>query len=201
MRKKLAYQFNVSLLGTEPLIWRRIQVPGNYSFWDLHVAIQDSMGWFDYHLHCFRFQISRREVIEIGIPDKEFEEDNILPGWEIPIEDYFIDPGEETLYEYDFGDSWAHGVLLEGIFLKEKGMRYPRCVDGAGACPPEDCGGVPGFYRILDILKEPSHEEYQFTVQWLKEHVKNYFPFDAEAFDATKIKFDNPGKRWKNAFS
>jgi hypothetical protein len=86
------YQFRVVLLEVTPSIWRIIQVPGTYSFWDLHVAIQDSMGWLDYHLHCFRMsRPGSGDLEQIGIPDEDaFEGDEpILPGWSVPIASYF----------------------------------------------------------------------------------------------------------------
>jgi hypothetical protein len=87
---KLIYQFRVELLEIEPSIWRRIQVPAEYSFWDLHVAIQDSMGWLDYHLHEYRVKRPHgRKVVEIGIPDTETDRE-VLSGWEVPISAYFV---------------------------------------------------------------------------------------------------------------
>nr|MDQ2695392.1 plasmid pRiA4b ORF-3 family protein [Pseudomonadota bacterium] len=77
---------------------------------------------------------------------------------------------------------------------------YPRCLAGERACPPEDCGGVPGYYQLLEILADPSHDEYAGMVEWLKGHVKKYFPYHADKFDPRRVKFDNPKTRWKNAF-
>lgn len=83
-------------------------------------------------------------ITEIGIPNEDrFEgEAEILAGWDILISEYFSDVGATVDYEYDFGDGWEHEVVLEGILLKEKGQKIPVCIDGAQACPPEDCGGV-----------------------------------------------------------
>ena len=87
-KNHLVYQFKISLYEIEPLIWRRIQVPANYNFWDLHVAIQDAMGWLDYHLHAFRIrQKHKKKSIEIGIPVDDWDGDPVIPGWEIPIGD------------------------------------------------------------------------------------------------------------------
>ena len=111
---KLAYQFKITLGEILPPIWRRIQVPAKYSFWDLHVALQDSIGWLDYHLHMFRFRKPHKKaVVEIGIPGDEMDDNITLPGWEISIGDYFTEPGNVALYEYDFGDIWEHELLLE----------------------------------------------------------------------------------------
>ncbi len=124
-----------------------------------------------------------------------------MPGWEIPIRDYFREPGESVPYEYDFGDGWNHEILLEGILLEEKGAKYPRCTGGERACPPEDCGSIPGYYHLLEVIKNPKHEEYEDFISWLKGHAKNYYPYDPEKFEPEKVHFDNPKKRWRIAFS
>lgn len=197
---KLIYQFRVELLEIEPSIWRRIQVPADYSFWDLHVAIQDSMGWLDYHLHEFRVKKPQgRKVVEIGMPDTETDRD-VLASWEVPISAYFGEPGVAAAYDYDFGDGWLHKVLLEGILLREPSIKYPMCVAGERACPPEDCGGVPGYERLLKVLSKPRTEEYTETVAWLKGHAKNYFPYQPDQFVPGEVEFWNPAKRWKIAF-
>ncbi|MGH9948954.1 MAG: plasmid pRiA4b ORF-3 family protein [Pyrinomonadaceae bacterium] len=195
-------QFKISLLGISPTIWRRILVPESYTFWDLHVAIQDAMGWLDYHLHQYRiFDFFTEEIVQFGIPFDDIGDDGIEPSWDAEIDAYFIDPGDEGIYEYDFGDGWQHEVLLEGVFLGEIGVKYPKCIGGEMACPPEDCGGIGGYENLLNILKNPKDEEHEFMVDWLKSHEKKYYPFDPAAFDAEKVRFDNPKKRWRQAFS
>lgn len=85
------HQFLVVLSETNPLIWRRIQVPERYSFWDLHVAIQDAMGWLDYHLHEFRLlDAAERNVVSIGIPTDDDPQDRpVAPGWQVPLSKFF----------------------------------------------------------------------------------------------------------------
>lgn len=200
-KKHLIYQFKVTLDGISPPIWRRIQVPAIYSFWDLHVALQDAMGWFDYHLHAFHLSKSKRSQVEIGIPDNEIEDPQILPGWEVPITEYFNEPGLTAVYKYDFGDGWEHEILFEGILVKEEEVKYPTCTAGERACPPEDCGGIPGYFSLLDIIKDPNHDEYEEMINWLRGHVKNYYPYNPDKFDPQKVHFWNPKKRWKMAFS
>ncbi len=200
MKKKIAYQFRIELLGIEPLIWRLIEVPSNYSFWDLHVAIQDSMGWLDYHLHSFSLLPPRKKKpILIGIPDEKYES-NTLPGWDVPLTQFFKKPGDEATYEYDFGDGWHHRIVLEGIYLQNEGKKYPNCLNGKRACPPEDCGGIPGYYNLLEILSNKKHEEYEEKVYWLSHHSKNYHPYDPGHFDSCEVEFWNPKKRWEMAF-
>jgi len=175
--RQLVYQFTMTLQEITPAIWRRLQVPATYTFWDLHVALQDAMGWLDYHLHVFRLRRPPKQIwIEIGIPDDEGSDDQVLSGWDIPLRTYFTVPGQTASYLYDFGDGWHHEVVLEGILLKEHGVKYPRCLAGARACPPEDCGSVPGYERLLDIFRHPGHADYQDTIAWLKGHAKNYYP-------------------------
>jgi hypothetical protein len=195
--KKLTYQFKVTLKEIEPPIWRLIEVPATFSFWDLHVAIQDAMGWLDYHLHVFRIPNPETgQVDEIGISDDEPWDKGrfIHPGWEKPLTEYFSKPGDTADYEYDFGDDWEQEITLEEIQTRVPKAKYPRCIDGARSCPPEDFGGVGGYQSMLETIFDPSHEEYESTIEWLGGK------FDPESFDAKKVKFDNPKRRWKKAF-
>ena len=200
-KNHIVYQFKVSLQEIKPTIWRRIQVPSKYSFWDLHVAIQDAMGWLDYHLHAFRVRPKhKRKPIEIGIPSDEWEGEAVIPGWKVPITEYFTEPGQTMEYEYDFGDSWHHEILVEAILLKEKDTEYPKCIGGERACPPEDCGSISGYYELLKILSNPNHPEHEENNNWLKGHAKNYHPYDPEKFKPEEVHFDNPRQRWRKAF-
>ena len=191
------YQFRVSLREVEPPVWRLLEVPSRYSLWDLHVAIQDAMGWKDYHLHAFRFQVpGRARPVEVGIPDDDMfpGAEPVLPGWEHSIREFFPSPGSDAEYEYDFGDSWMHDVVLEAVVPRLAGQKYPRCVDGERACPPEDCGGPDGYELMLGVIADPTHDEYESTRTWLGGR------FNPEAFDPAKVRFDNPRKRWDIAF-
>ena len=194
-----ALQFLVVLLKTNPLIWRRIQVPAVDSFWDLHVAIQDAMGWQDYHLHEFRIAHPQRGTLErLGIPDPEFPEERpCSPDWEVPLAEYFnwesLSAAPPALYLYDFGDDWHHSVTFEDLLPSGAG-RYPRCVAGARACPPEDCGGIHGFDEFLDAIGNPRHPDHAERVEWAG---GSYNP---EAFEPAQVVFDNPQQRWKKAF-
>ncbi len=181
------YQFKITLRYIEPPIWRRIQVPGTYTFWDLHVAIQDAMGWEDYHLHEFVMRHPKMGgVWRICTP---FEEDlltaDVRHEREERIADWFTEDNRRALYRYDFGDSWEHWVELEEILPEEAGIDYPRCVGGARACPPEDCGGVGGYEAIVSGKSE------------FMEHYRDY---DPERFDPKKVEFDDPEFRWRLAW-
>jgi len=195
--KSQVLQFKVELQGIEPKIWRRIQVPVDYNYWDLHVAIQDSMGWLDCHLHHFEIKgKGKRKVAHIGIPDLEGfgELPEVFPGWEITVIAYFNALGVDATYEYDYGDGWFHTVKLEGYMFREKGIKYPICIDGKNACPPEDCGGVDGYYNVIDILSDPGHSDHEDMRTWAGKD------WDPKRFDPDKIKFDSPNKRWQYAF-
>jgi hypothetical protein len=161
-RPKLVHQFLVVLAGTDPLVWRRIQVPERYSFWDLHVAIQDAMGWLDYHLHEFRLlDAAEQAVVSVGIPTDDDPIDRpVMPGWEVPLSKFFDRRGwhaPPAVYAYDFGDDWQHVLVHEGFESADDTHTYPRCVAGEGRCPPEDCGGIHGYAEFLQIIADPDH--------------------------------------------
>lgn len=197
--KSLIHQFRVTLLDVDPTVWRRIQTPAGCSFWALHVAIQDSMGWRDAHMHAFRIKKPRgRKVWEIGLPDEG--DDDTLPGWLTAVADYFTEPGTVATYEYDFGDGWRHEVLLEGVLLAEPGVRYPRCLDGERACPPEDSGGPPGYEDLVGIMRDPAHAEHDALATWLARTDAAQQPFDPDRFDVAAIRFDDPRKRLLKMF-
>ncbi len=89
----------------------------------------------------------------------------MLTGWEHAIADYFTPDNMAADYEYDFGDGWQHDVVLEAMLPRESGIRYPICVDGRRACPPEDCGGIGGYANFLKIIGDPTHEEHESMVE------------------------------------
>lgn len=196
-KPKVFFQFRITLQSVKPEIWRLIQVPGDYSFWELHVAIQDAMGWLDYHLHEFRHeQRQSGHGMRFGIPldDDEIMNPNLLPCWDVNIGDHFRRPGDKMYYVYDFGDNWVHELLLDGILLWEKRLKLPRCIDGRRAAPPEDCGGPAGYNELLDVLSDPSSEGYEEVMEWLRDQRTGLVSFDPEAFDSSGIKFGNPAK-------
>jgi hypothetical protein len=193
---KNIYQFKIALKHIKPPIWRRIQVPDNYSFWDLHVAIQDAMGWTDSHLHSFHI-INPRTAWEeeIGSPgDPFFDDDPIIPSPDKKISKYFSLDNKKALYVYDFGDYWEHEVVLEKILPKEKGAEYPVCIAGKRSCPPEDFGGPYGYMDLLNIVSDPEHEEYDEMIKWLGDE------FDPEHFDPDEVIFEDPEERWEYAY-
>jgi hypothetical protein len=186
---KNIFQFKITLLGTKPQVWRRIQVPQSYTFYDLHVAIQDTMGWKDYHLHSFETK-PRHEPSSISIecPFAEpiEEKEHELYTTEIPLTEFFKKVGDIMYYTYDFGDNWHHEVLYEGILIKNQKIKYPVCLDGKLACPPEDCGSIPGYYDCIKTLTDKKDKE---LLRWIGD-------WDPTNFDPKQIVFQNPKKRF-----
>ena len=194
MALRPVFQFKITLVGSRPPIWRRIQVSDLYSFWDLHVAIQDAMGWLDSHLHLFQIKDPVTGQLEqFGIPD-DFDELGVQPGWDHKIRDYFSMSNPKARYDYDFGDCWHHRIELEGVFPKEKNVRYPICLAGQRACPPEDVGGIRGYESFLEILMNPADEEYKEMLDWVGGD------FQPEIFDPAKVHFSKPKERLRYAF-
>lgn len=190
------FQFKIILDQTRPLVWRRIEVPSCYSFWDLHCAIIDSFGWLDYHLHKFEVlnpKTGKNEIL--GIPDDdELGIIETLPGWEVKIDRYFSLTHPTAQYEYDFGDSWEHPIVLEAILPREAGVVYPRCVGGENACPPEDCGGIPGYDQFKKSIAYHNSPDHDAMLDWVG------CQFDPTWFDIQMIRFSDPTLRWKVAF-
>jgi len=199
MKKKFdqVYQFKITLKDINPLIWRRIQVPKTCTFWDFHVAIQDSMGWYDSHLHEFEIvnPLNGKKTI-IGIPneDEDFANYKVLPGWKQKIANYFLRENKSANYIYDFGDNWEHKIILEKILPKENNITYPLCVKGERACPPEDCGGTYGYEDFLKIIGDPDDEQHEEMLEWIGGE------FNPEHFDPNEVTFDDPAERFKIAF-
>ncbi len=201
---KEIYQFKISLNNSKPPIWRRILVPSNYTFWDFHCAIQDAMGWLDYHLHSFELiNPKTNRKVEIGSPE---EASGGLGGFDMfskpvlsedteKISKYFNEDNPNARYEYDFGDSWIHTIKLEKILPVEKGLKYPRCIAGKMACPPEDCGGLWGYYNYLEVLKNPKHEDYAEMRDWMGGS------FDPVYFNPGDIVFDDPKLKGEQRFT
>ena len=188
------HQFKVVLDDVSPPIWRRIQLPSEATFWDLHCAINDAMGWEDAHLHEFNIG-GKRNPQRIGIPmedDMPVGDDPGRADWDVPITTCFGKPGATGRYLYDFGDGWSHTVTLEAILSREPKVKYPRCLDGARACPPEDCGGPPGYEQLCVAFADPdaADEDSAELLDWFGDH-------DPEAFNPAKVKFHSAAKRLK----
>ena len=173
------YHLKVVLLGSKPPVWRRLQVAGDAKLDWLHAALQVTMGWTNSHLH--QFNMGEACYSDTRHHSAEFEDDQkILEEREFTLQQ--IAPHEQDAfgYEYDFGDSWTHEITVEKILPDAAPSPPALCLDGARACPPEDCGGVWGYENLLKILKNRKHPEHKNMKAWLGRE------FDPETFDVEK---------------
>jgi Plasmid pRiA4b ORF-3-like protein len=169
------YQLKITLAWSKPPIWRRVIVPAAIRLDRLHDVIQIAMGWTDSHLHDFRVG----ETI-YGRPDPDL-------GLEVfherrhTLQDLATQVKQRFEYHYDFGDSWDHHIVVEKILPPDATFKHPVCLAGKNACPPEDCGGIPGYYDLIDAIKNPKHPRHEELVEWLGEE------WDETAFDLDAI--------------
>jgi hypothetical protein len=172
------YHLKVVLIGTKPPIWRRLQVPGNANLGWLHAVIQVATGWTNSHLH--QFKVGGAFYSEPSHHFAEYEGDpEILDESKVTLQQLAPHAKDTLGYEYDFGDSWEHRITVEKILPPDPAAAMTAlCLDGARACPPEDCGGVWGYDNLLKIIKNPKHAEHTSIMEWLGAG------FDPEAFDA-----------------
>ena len=171
------YQIKITLRGSRPPIWRRIQVRCDITLAQLHRILQAVMGWTDSHLHRFLIRgepYGVRDQDEIGfsrtIDERRYKLERVGPGENFRF-----------TYTYDFGDGWEHDILVEDVLSPTEGVRYPVCLAGARACPPEDVGGIPGYENFLEATRNPEHPEHKEYLEWIGGH------FDPEAFDVSAI--------------
>ena len=163
-------QLKISLDYLEPEIWRRLLVPGDCTLARLHHIFQAAMGWTDYHLHSFEVRGRR-----YGVPNPDWG-DNVLDESRNRLTQ-IVAAGDHFTYEYDFGDSWTHGIFVESLERNVTPLKHAACLEGARACPPEDCGGFPGYERLCDALADPGDEEHDELLEWVGGH------YDPESFD------------------
>jgi hypothetical protein len=171
----LLFQFKITLLGTKPPIWRRVQMRDG-SLADLHEHIQTAMGWENCHMHQFlidgvRYGRPTSEDFDFGLEMEN--EDTVRLSQLIPKKGRPF----RFKYEYDFGDGWEHEILFDGYPAVEPKTKYPVCLEGARSCPPEDVGGLGGYEEFLEALADPKHERHDELLEWAG-------PFAPEEFDA-----------------
>lgn len=167
-------------------VWRRLRLPDDASFWDLHVAIQDAMGWSHRHRHLFTADHPvSGERLRLGIP-----EDNgfhgraaVLPSWQVKVVDVVRRDPPPFLYTYHLGEEWQHEVSLEEVAPVGTGNPGPCCLAGDGACPPEGLGGPEAFGVCYAAGPDA----------WPQ-------GFDPGAFDPDRVTFCDPGQRWHDYF-
>ena len=163
-------ELRITLESVEPEVWRRLLVPGSVRLDKLHRMLQAAMGWEDAHLH--RFGVGGK----VFGPDVNDDADDELDERSVTVASA-VDSVSSFIYEYDFGDSWSHHIVVEDRWTLPIGLHSGVCVEGQGACPPEDCGGPPGYAFLLAVLEDPDHEDHEHMKKWVGEH------FDPDHFD------------------
>lgn len=174
------YELEVSLTGSDPLIWRRIKVPGNSHLGWLHAVLQVAVGWTNSHLH--QFIAGENRYSDPASAKEQYEGDPpILDERKAKLMSLLPTEGDGMFYEYDFGDSWEHLVSVVRILPPDADLESKAlCLDGARACPPDDCGGIGGYEELLKALKNRKHPEHKAMKEWLGR------PFNPELFDIAK---------------
>lgn len=166
------YQLKITLRGTKPPIWRRVQVPSDITLAKLHNIIQAAMGWYGGHLH--EFEIHGQAY---GQPFPEMDFADIKSDLTLRLNQFVAGEKFKFPYLYDMGDAWDHQILVEKVLPPDPAVQYPICIKGKRACPPEDCGGVWGYAEFLEAIQNPQHPEHDEMLEWIGGD------FDAEAFD------------------
>jgi hypothetical protein len=171
-----AYVLRVSIADSRPKIWRKLRVPEDYTLGDLHVILQIAFGWENDHMHSFTVNST-----EYGMPEIEGmgfgNEFNTISEDTVCLGQLNLQPKQKFRYLYDFGDSWTHEITVSKIIpigAEDGDLMLPRCLEGERAGPPEDCGGIWGYERMLEILKDPNHKEYE-DFEWAKDIDPEYF--------------------------
>ena len=177
-QSRTIYQIKISLIGVKPPIWRTVLVPGDLGLGAFHDVIQLTMGWTDSHLHQF---IANQ--IFYGTTDDDFEFE-MEDETQYKLSQLLTKEKESLVYEYDFGDSWEHKILLEKILPDDGKTVLPVCIKGKRACPPEDCGGIWGYEELLQTISNPKHPDHDEMLEWLGGK------FDPEEFDIEEINED-----------
>ncbi|MFZ4547980.1 MAG: plasmid pRiA4b ORF-3 family protein [Bacteroidales bacterium] len=172
---KEIFQVKISLVGSKPNIWRNLLMPSDLLLPDFHKITQTAMGWTNSHLH--QFVVGRAVYAEKMEGDDTWDEFEKIDYAEIKVSTVLKKEKDKIKYEYDFGDGWEHDIVLEKILPDDGKIKVALCIKGKMNCPPEDCGGIWGYYDMLEILKQPKHEEYESYIEWLGEE------YDPEEFD------------------
>jgi hypothetical protein len=173
------FQVKIRLVGLSPPIWRRVLVAGDIRLDRFHEVIQAAMGWMDGHMHVF---IDGAD--EYGLRDPELGHRDER---RVTLDRVLAHPKDRIRYVYDFGDNWEHEIVLEAITAADPDARYPICVTGKRACPPEDCGGPWGYAELLEVLADSDHSEHSEMVEWLG--FETAAEFDAERVDLDEVNY------------
>jgi hypothetical protein len=158
-------ELKITLEGTKPPIWRQFLVDKHIDFETLHETIQIVMGWQDYHM--YQFIVGKKIILAEELEYEEFnEEDQSAYASDVTLKELITKKGQKFMYEYDFGDGWLHEIEVIDFQDIKEAANIPLCIAGSMACPPEDCGGLPGYYNMINTLKTKD-EEYDDLIEWL----------------------------------
>ena len=175
-REDAVYILKITLEAVEPPVWRRVQVSGSITLERLHPVILKTMGWRDVHLH--EFEVGGRRY---GQPEPDEPQYKVEPEWKLTLRAAAATEGSRFRYIYDLGDGWGHELLVETIQAPAAPFKYPACLAGERACPPEDCGGPPGYANLLDVLRDRTHPEHQEMLAWVGRG------FDSDRFNLAAV--------------
>ena len=169
------YQLHISLKHSKPKIWRRFLVTEDTTLAKLHKIIQEVMGWEDYHLH--EFTVDGKDYGDAEVVDyKEMVDEK-----KTKLADLNLAEKQKFEYVYDFGDHWEHEIKVEKILPFDSTAKYPKCLDGKLACPPEDCGSIWGYEELSELKKLPKEEldeEDSDRLEWLGDYDFEHFSVD-----------------------
>lgn len=157
-------QLKILLKHTKPPIWRRIVVHSEITFYELHYTIQLAMGWANNHI--YEFELDNYTIGEPLEDPNDFDSNEVIDSELLTLEEVISQGKNKFDYNYDLGDFWQHSVEVEQVLPLDQYTYYPVCIKGKGNCPPEDCGGIPGFLYLLDVLKNKNHPEYKTMMEW-----------------------------------
>jgi Plasmid pRiA4b ORF-3-like protein len=169
------HTLRVSLRGVEPVVWRRIVVRSETPLPEFAKLLEAAMGWEGYHLHMLDVG-----GVLFGEPDEDA--DYVIDEQHATVKQVLPRPKSKLRWDYDFGDGWEHDVVVEAIEPPQERKRYPVCLAGERACPPEDCGGVLGYEELLLAVADPDHPEHEQMVSWAPDG------FDPAVFDLVAAK-------------
>ena len=170
-----AYQFKITIKNSHPPIWRRVIIPAGITFSQLSIILNEVMGWCGYHMSSFEFR-NLNIYIEDEPEDIGWGQFETLDGTKTII-DKFFDDEKRLVYIYDFGDFWEHKIEIEKVLFDYE-KEYPIVVKFKGDTPYEDCGGIYGYYELLEILDNPKHPQYEDMSMWVEGHFHNDYDID-----------------------
>lgn len=162
-------------------VWRRVVVPINLNFEDLHKVIRDCFGWGYSHLHDFVVYSDQNPIVSIVSNEDEIneysrKEPTFLEN-QTAIAEY-LPKYEHIVYTYDYGDNWEHTIEVESV-LSDFDKNYPVCLEGQGDRPPEDVGGESGYMEFLEIINNPQHEDYKQMKSWFESQYYKGFKIES----------------------